>query len=157
MKGTRPRPVPLALAAALFLALAACASAPEVPGGARLERHDARIPFLWARSIMILAIDGRPFGPAYRSIPITPGYHEAHVVWMDCPLPVLVVPCLESAGEKRVPFVAEAGQTYVPRLAMTGAGPTVWIEAEHVADLRAGRVREERSGSEGASAGGQSP
>lgn len=109
---------------ALAMGLSGCASTEiDESQWAELLAHDSNFPILYAQSIMILAVDGKRFGPKYKTVWVKPGYHEARIAFIDCALPVLVITCVASGGERTVPFEAEAGKRYYFRKA-----ETIWVE-----------------------------
>lgn len=122
-----------ALAGPLALAglLAGCAPALGTRW-ARLEVEVLQVPVVYKKQGVIISIDGTDFGPRYRSVRVPPGYHEVHAVFIDCPLPMLVLTCFDNALEEIVPFDALAGRTYVLRR----EGAAAWIEPRGREKLR---------------------
>lgn len=91
---------------------------------ARLTVEWVQIPVLYRKQGVIISIDGYKFGPRYSSVIVPAGYHEVHAVFIDCPLPMLVLTCFDSALEEIVPFEAVGGETYVLHRGATSA----WVE-----------------------------
>jgi len=121
-------------AGALLLALVAGCGRELGQEWARLRVETLQIPIVYKRQGVILSIDGHRFGPEYSSVVVPPGYHEVHAVFIDCPLPLLVLTCLDGAVEETVPFEAVAGETYVLHRGRRGA----WIEPVSRAEQRIG-------------------
>jgi hypothetical protein len=93
---------------------------------ARLKVETLVLPVVYKKQGVIISIDGHQFGSTYSSVRVPEGYHEVHAVFIDCPLPSLIVTCFNNALEETVPFEAKGGETYILRR----SGGAAWIEPE---------------------------